>query len=76
MNIDSDGDAAMLDAQESDAAVRLDRRRRTDHNRQPGNIFAPDGGVAAAKGICGSQLFLGCQSSKVPFVQRNFALCY
>ncbi|PVI08533.1 Rox3-domain-containing protein [Periconia macrospinosa] len=64
MHIDSDGDAMMLDTQDSDAAIRLGGRRRTDHNRQPRNIFAPDGGVAAAKGICGSQLFLGCQSSK------------
>ncbi|CAI6247957.1 unnamed protein product [Periconia digitata] len=66
MNLDSEGDTTMSDSLDPDASLRLNKHRRTDHNRQPGNIFAPDGGVAAAKGICGSQLFLSCQSTYEP----------
>ncbi|KAF1956129.1 Rox3-domain-containing protein [Byssothecium circinans] len=65
LNVDSDGDAMMDDGQDDDA-VRLDGHRRSDHDRQERSIFAPEGGVAAAKGICGSQLFLGCQSTYEP----------
>lgn len=74
INLDSDGDATMEDSQDDDA-VRLARHRRSNHNRQNRPIFSPEGGVAAAKGVCGSQLFKRCQSSKVPFVQRCLALC-
>jgi hypothetical protein len=47
--------------------VQLRGHRPTNHNRQNRVIFADEGGVAAAKGICGSQLFKLCESSKVPF---------
>ncbi|KAF2691263.1 Rox3-domain-containing protein [Lentithecium fluviatile CBS 122367] len=62
MNIDSDGDAMMDDSQDEEAA-RLGGHRRSDHNRQRNAIFAPEGGVAAAKGVYGSQLFKPCQST-------------
>jgi hypothetical protein len=75
VNIDSDGDAMMDDSQDEEA-VRLAGHRRSDHNRQTNGIFAPEGGVAAAKGVYGSQLFKPCQSSKVPFMQCSVALCY
>jgi hypothetical protein len=75
MNIDSDGDAMMDDSQDEEA-VRASGHRRSDHNRQPSSIFAPEGGVAAAKDVYGSQLFKPCQSSKAPFMQRSLALCY
>ena len=66
MQLDSDGDLQMDDSL-ADDAVRLRAHRLTNHNRQNRVIFADEGGVAAAKGICGSQLFKLCQSSKVPF---------
>lgn len=74
MNLDSDGDFQMEDSQ-SDDAVRLGGHRLTNHNRQNRVVFTQDRAVAAAQGICGSQLFKLCQSSKVPSVQRSFALC-
>jgi hypothetical protein len=75
MNVDGDGDALMDDSQDEEA-VRSERHRRSDHNRQKSAIFAPEGGVAAAKGVYGSQLFMPCQSSKVPLMQHTLALCY
>lgn len=75
MSLESDGDAMMSNSQDDDAAMQSNGYRRTDHNRQSRGIFAPDGGVAAAKGICGSQLFLGCQKGKTPFRAAQFLHC-
>lgn len=74
LNLDSDGDLQMEDSQ-GDDAVRLSRHRLTNHNRQNRVAFADDGSVSASKGICGSQLFKLCESSKVSFIQRSFSLC-
>lgn len=65
LNLDSDGDLQMEDSQ-GDDAVRLRGHRLTNHNRQNRVIFADEGGVAAAKGISGSQLFKHCQSTHEP----------
>jgi hypothetical protein len=64
VNFDSDGDAVMQNSQD-DGTLRLGGHRRTDHERREGNVFGPEG-IVAAKGICGSQLFMSCQSSKIP----------
>jgi len=69
--VDSDGDA-LMDETYGDGAARLGRHRLTNHNRQKESIFSPEGGVAAAKGICGSQLFKLCQSGKVPCYAGQF----
>ncbi|KAL1599630.1 hypothetical protein SLS60_007433 [Paraconiothyrium brasiliense] len=63
--VDNDGDLQMEDSQ-GDDAVRLGGHRLTNHNRQNRVIFADEGGVAAAKGVCGSQLFKLCQSTHEP----------
>ena len=75
MQMDSDGDLQMEDSQGDDAA-RLGGHRLTNHNRQNRVMFADEGGVAAAKGVCGSQLFKLCQSSKVPSYAAHFAMPY
>ncbi|KAL5431230.1 hypothetical protein PMIN07_007273 [Paraphaeosphaeria minitans] len=65
LNLDSDGDLQMENGQ-GDDTVRLRGHRLTNHNRQNRVLFADEGGVAAAKGVCGSQLFKLCQSTHEP----------
>jgi hypothetical protein len=55
-NIDSDGDATMEDSAEDDA-LRLGLHRRTNHDRQTQLEFSERGGLKAAEGVKGDQLF-------------------
>jgi hypothetical protein len=56
-NVDSDGDALMGDAT-GDDATRLSHLTPSNHNRQRDSIFSKNGGLRAAEGISGSQLFM------------------
>ncbi|KAL5114665.1 hypothetical protein ACEQ8H_007459 [Pleosporales sp. CAS-2024a] len=59
--VGSDGDAAMEDSADDDAA-RFTHRRRTDHDRQTRLKFSEKGGLKAAEGVSGEQLFMVAQS--------------
>ncbi|KAH7095362.1 Rox3 mediator complex subunit-domain-containing protein [Paraphoma chrysanthemicola] len=59
--IDSDGDAMMEDGADDDA-VRLAHHRPTNHNRQTRLEFSARGGLKAAEGVSGDQLFRVAES--------------
>lgn len=57
-NIDSDGDAMMMEDGADDTARGLGIHTHSNHNRQGHALFSEKGGLKAAEGISGSQLFL------------------
>lgn len=61
-----------MDDSQGDDSVRLGGHRLTNHNRQNRVLFTQDRAVAASEGICGSQLFKLCQSSKVSLCTAQF----
>ncbi|KAH4897791.1 hypothetical protein HBH74_189940 [Parastagonospora nodorum] len=60
-NIDSDGDATMEDSADDDAA-RFGHHTRTNHDRQTRIEFSKQGGLKAAEGVSGDQLFMVARS--------------
>ncbi|KAF1911765.1 Rox3 mediator complex subunit-domain-containing protein [Ampelomyces quisqualis] len=61
MAVDSDGDATMEDHPEDEAAS-LGRRTLSNHDRQGHLEFSARGGLKAAEGVSGGQLFRVAQS--------------
>jgi hypothetical protein len=76
-NMDSDGDAMMEDSTEDDTQ-RLAHRTRSDHDRQGQLEFSARGGLKAAEGVSGGQLFKvarsTCEVSKPHSSQNLFRL--
>lgn len=60
-NHDSD-DVSMMDDGTEDDALRIQQHRQSNHNRQPRLEFSERGGLKAAEGIIGDQLFRVAQS--------------
>lgn len=60
-NVDSDGDAMMDDGTEDDA-TQIDDHRPSNHNRQGIPEFSEKGGLKAAEGVSGDQLYKVAQS--------------
>jgi hypothetical protein len=60
-NVESDGDVMMEDSMEDDA-IPSGRYRRSNHNRQGELEFSARGGLKAAEGVCGDQLFKVAES--------------
>ena len=61
-NIDSDGDA-MMENDSQGAAHGLGIHAHSNHNRQGQALFSERGGLKAAEGISGSQLFLSSEET-------------
>ncbi|KAF2131377.1 Rox3-domain-containing protein [Dothidotthia symphoricarpi CBS 119687] len=77
-NLDSDGDAIMGDGVEDDA-TRLGRHRLSNHNRQGEAAFSENGGLKAAEGVSGSQLFKTtqtCHTMSRPHGSQNLFQLY
>jgi hypothetical protein len=76
-NVDSDGDALMEDHMD-DGTVRLADHRRSNHDRQGQLEFSARGGLKAAEGVSGDQLFkvagTKCDVSKPHASQNLFRL--
>jgi hypothetical protein len=75
--LDSDGDATMADSAEDDG-LRSATHRRSNHNRQAELEFSARGGLKAAEGVSGDQLFKvaesTCEKSKPHGSQNLFRL--
>lgn len=77
-NVDSDGDAMMDDGADDDGIRLVGDFRPSNHNRQPRLEFSEKGGMKAAEGVTGSQLYrvagAPCVMSKPHGSQNLFKL--